>query len=82
MLGAFRWQWRLVDIGEWVCKLYNNGQVQTEFHFVMECSKLQNLRNELFFIITRRDPIFTHLDIFDKFLYVLSSACTIAKFIY
>ena len=51
----------------------------------MECNKLQNLWNELFFIITKSDPSFMHLDIFDKFLYILSSendACTIAKFIY
>ena len=38
-----------VPLGERVCKLCNNGKVETEFHFVMECNKLQNLRNELFF---------------------------------
>ena len=51
----------------------------------MECSKLQNLRNELFFIITERDHAFMHLNITDKFLYILNSeinTCTIAKFIY
>ena len=48
----------------------------------MEYSKLQNV---LFFIIAKSDPSFTHLDIVDKFLYILSSknnTCTIAKFIY
>ena len=68
-----------------MCKLCNNGKVETEFHFVIECNKLQNLQNELFFIITKSDPSFMHLDIFDKFLNILSSennTCTIAKFIY
>ena len=72
-------------LGERVCKLCNNDKVKTEFHFVMECSKLQNLRNELFFIITERDHTFMHLNITDKFLYILNSeinTCTIAKFIY
>ena len=48
----------------------------------MEYSKLQNV---LFFIITKSDPSFMHLDIIDMFLYILSSknnTCTIAKFIY
>ena len=74
-----------MPLGERVCKLCNNGKVETEFHFGMKCSKLQNLRNELFFIITRIDTIFMHLDIIDKFLYILISennTCTIAKFIY
>ena len=76
-----------VPLGERVCKLCNNGKVETEFHFVMKCSKLQNLRNKLFFItgITKSDLSFMHFNIFDKFLYILSSAnnnCTIAKFIY
>ena len=74
-----------VPLGERVCKLCNNDKVETEFHFVMECSKLQNLRNELFFIITERDHTFMHLNITDKFLYILNSeinTCTIAKFIY
>ena len=58
-----------VPLGERVCKLCNNDKVETEFHFVMECSKLQNLRNELFFIITERDHTFMHLNVIDKFLY-------------
>ena len=32
-----------VPLGERVCKLCNNDKVETEFHFVTECSKLQNL---------------------------------------
>ena len=60
----------------------NNGKVETEFHFVMECNKLQNFRNELFFIITKSDPSFMHLDIFDKFLSSENNTCIIAKFIY
>ena len=46
--------------------------------------KLQNLRNELFFIINERDHTFMHLNIIDKLLYIPSSeinTCTIAKFI-
>ena len=39
-----------MPLGERVCKLCNNDKVETEFHFVMECSKLQNLRNESFII--------------------------------
>ena len=74
-----------VPLGERVCKLCNNGKVETEFHFVMECNKLQTLRNELFLIITEKDHTFMHLNIIDKLLYILSSeinTCTIAKFIY
>ena len=73
-----------VPLGERVCKLCNNGKVETEFHFVMECNKLQTLRNELFLIITEKDHTFMHLNIIDKFLYISSeiNTCTIAKFIY
>ena len=70
-----------MPLGERVCKLCNNDKVETEFHFVMECSKLQTLQNELFFITTEK----YHTFIIDKFLYILSSeinTCTIAKFIY
>ena len=52
-----RYQTPKVPLRERVCKLCNNDKVETGFHFVMECSKLQNLRNELIFIITKRDPI-------------------------
>ena len=80
-----RYRTPMVPLGKRVCKLCNNDKGETEFHFVMECSKLQNLRNELFFIITERDHTFMHLNIIDKFLYILSSeinTCAIAKFIY
>ena len=69
-----------VPLGERVCKLCNNDKVETEFHFVMECSKIQTLRNER----TEKGHAFMHLNIIDKFLYVLSSennTCTTAKFI-
>ena len=33
----------------------------------MECSKLHNLQNELFFIITERDHTFMHLNVTDNF---------------
>ena len=46
-----------------VCKLCNNDKVETELHFVMECSILQTLRSELFFIITETDHTFMHLNI-------------------
>ena len=74
-----------VPRGERVCKLCNNDKVEMEFHFVMECTKLQTLRNEVFFIITEKYHTFMYLNIIDKFLYILSSkinTCTIAKFIY
>ena len=51
----------------------------------MECSKLQNLQSELFFIMTEGDHTFMHLDIIDKFLCIYSSEiniCTIAKLTY
>ena len=32
-----------VPLGERVCKLCNNDKVETEFHFVMECSEVQIL---------------------------------------
>ena len=70
-----------VPVGERVCKLCNNDKVETELHFLMECNELQNLWNELFFIITERDHTFMHLNITD----ILSSeinTCTIAKFIF
>ena len=48
---AGRYRIPKVPLGERVCKLCNNGRVETEFHFVMECNKLQTFRNELFLII-------------------------------
>ena len=60
--------------------------IKNDMHSCLcNCSPIINLRNELFFLITKSDPSFMHLDIFDKFLYILSSennTCTIAKFIY
>ena len=50
---------RLLSSGK-VVKLCN---VEVEFDFVLEYSKLLNLQNELFFIITKTDPICMHLDI-------------------
>ena len=49
--GDGRYRIPKVPLGERVCKLCNNGKVETEFHFVMECNKLQTLRNEMFLII-------------------------------
>ena len=43
MLGAVetgRYRTPKVPLGERVCKCCNNDKVETEFHFVMECSKL------------------------------------------
>ena len=49
---------RVLSAGrERVCKLCNSGKIETEFHSVMECSELQNLRNELIFTVTKRDRI-------------------------
>ena len=45
MLGAVetgRYRTPKVPLGERVCKCCNNDKVETEFYFVMECSKLQN----------------------------------------
>ena len=62
-----------VPLGERVCKLCNNGKVETEFHFVMECNKLQTLRNELFFIITEKDHTFIQfIYFFFTFTYTLT----------
>ena len=36
-----------MPLGERACKLCNNGKVETEFHYAMECSKPLNSRNEL-----------------------------------
>ena len=55
VLETSRYRIPKVPLGERVCKLCNNDKVETEFYFVMECSKLQTLRNELFFIITEED---------------------------
>ena len=63
-----RYQTPKVPLAERMCKLCNNGKVEAEFHLVMECSKLQNLRNEL----TKSDPSFTHHDIIDNFYNIFS----------
>ncbi len=39
-----------------VCLIYNHGEIEDEFHFMMECSKYRELRNEYLY------PILLHIN--------------------
>ena len=51
-----------MPLGERAYKLCNNGKVETEIHFVMECSKLLNLQNVLFCIIVKKPNLYDIVD--------------------
>lgn len=75
-----------VPLEQRICLVCNSGQIEDEFHFVITCCKLNEVRHKMFNDITIVDNAFMHLSLFDKFLYILSnesiSQYHIAKYLY
>ena len=75
-----------VPLEQRVCLVCNSGHVEDEFHFVIICCKLNEIRYKMFNDITLVDHAFMHLSLFDKFLYILSNESIsqhhIARYLY
>ena len=51
-----------------------HGEVETEFHFVIECSKLKTCKIScMSFIMTYRDPIIMHLNSYEWQVFMIYS---------
>ena len=47
--------------------------IENEFHFVMECTQLHNLRQHLFESLTKIVPAFANMNTDDKFRFIMIS---------
>ena len=56
---------------ERLCPLCDN-EIENEFHFVMECSTFDVLRQQLFIEMMGTDNVFNELDDNEKFIFILS----------
>ena len=74
-----------VPLEQRVCKICNNNSIEDEYHFIMECTPLKELRQQLFLSLSLHDITFMQLDNYFKFLYIIQAEqCTsvIAKYVY
>ena len=74
-----------VPLAQRVFRICNANRTEDEYHFIMECTTLKDLRKQLFLSITLHDVIFMHLDDHFEFLYIIQAEnCTsvIAKYVY
>ena len=73
-----------VPLEQRVCKICNTS-IEDEYHFIMECTPLKELRQQLFISLSLHDITFMQLDNYFKFLYIIQAEqCTsvIAKYVY
>ena len=56
---------------ERLCPFCDN-KIENEFHFVMECSTFDVLRQQLFIEMVGIDNVFNELDDNEKFIFILS----------
>ena len=61
-----------VSIENRICPLCKTD-IENEFHFVMECTQLHNLRKHLFESLTEIVPAFANMNTDDKFRFIMIS---------
>ena len=74
-----------VPLVQRVCKICNINLIEDEYHFIIECATLKELRQQLFLSLSLQDVTFMQLDNYSKFLYIIQAEhCTliIAKYVY
>ena len=55
-----------------ICRLCSSA-IEDEIHFLCECPKYNDLRNNLYQKVSTHDPSFLHKDNFERFVYLMSN---------
>ena len=72
-----------VPLMEWMCKICLSGELEDEVHFLYVCSHYKQQRSNLFTIVDELFPEFQSLNIFEKFVFLMSHAqCYTIKYLY
>ena len=72
-----------VPLGERTCKICLSGEVEDEVHFLCVCTHYNQERSHLFTIVEKLFPEFQSLDIFEKFVFLMShTQCYIIRYLY
>ena len=66
-------RFRNIPLGERICKLCGSGCVEDEIHFLCECSNYVDERKAMFSKAADCNPIFGHMDLIDKFVYLMAN---------
>jgi hypothetical protein len=74
-------RYRNIPVADRRCFSCANG-IEDEYHILCICPVYNNIREELYSIISNANPSFDDLDLFDKFLYIcVNSQKPLAKFL-
>ena len=74
---------RNIPAEERLCKVCLSGQVEDEFHFIMQCPLYDCLRNYLYSNIEKKCPDFTLLDDKSKFFEIMQNhQYQLAKYVF
>jgi len=70
-----------------ICKLCNSNQVEDEYHFIMQCSLYNDLREELFSKLCTIDKTFPDLQMHNRFIYLFCNGnpqiqCWFGKYVH
>ena len=66
-------------VNERLCTKCNDGCIGDEFHFLMECSMLNNERQKLFDELYNMCPQICNLQVIDTFIYLLNASGNVIK---
>ena len=66
-------RFRNLELGLRICKMCNLELVEDEIHFLCDCPKYSDYRENLFSIASISNPAFLNLDSLDKFVYLIAN---------
>jgi hypothetical protein len=58
---------------ERICEICKNGDIESEYHFLIICNAYARIRNNMYSQVTEIFPQFLHLDNNSKFLYLIKT---------
>jgi hypothetical protein len=59
---------------ERLCQICNMGKIEDEFHFLCKCPKYEDIRKELFNVISKKSSNFHELDFEEKFIFLIKNS--------
>ena len=65
-------RYRNEELSNRICRLCSSA-IEDEIHFLCECPKYNDLRNNLYTNASKYNPLFIHKDNFEKFVYLMSN---------
>ena len=65
-------RFRNMQLNERICPICSSA-VEDEIHFLCQCPLYNHLRNPLFNSARAEEPTFSHMDVLDKFVYLMSN---------